>query len=625
MKKDKKDLLTPNEVRDIREKLKSKKFKLKELIFSKSYLDYFNKTARMVTAKNIKVLFNGEVETAYTSGQMIVINPYLFSEDFEELSIINMGFLAHEIYHILFTDFSVLRGILKYSNPKLLKIVNNILEDSAIEYFGGLFYTGDFKKSVDYLNEKIFEKTEIDTEASNISKIIGMMCNFGSCGKIKGECPVELEELWNDIKKIMIMSRTEPNCKKRFNYSVKITNLITESSFWKNDKDLNSKIPNPKTDNFQSHPSKDLKPMSTDEIKQILDSKQSDSKEKNSKQTSEEKGNDKSSEEKSNTKDRLSSEKNSFESLKESIESELREKEFNFQKNNKEMEKLKDLTKDLTSIDSESVNNKIINVLDADFNEQYETIFHENKRIIDEMTRKLKKILKTNEEEVINKQRIGTIKTNNIPTNLFTNQKVFSKNKLEKKSNLCFTILVDESGSMRDSIKGKRRSDYARETAIIFKELCDNLNIPINIIGFTASFDKSETQHYMYCVYDKPKYKYGLSKIEPKQDNRDGYSICFAGEFIKKKVPKNKKNILIVISDGMPCHRIDYIGNTAIEDTKKMVEVIEKKKIAKVIAINISNSNDKRYGKIYKKSIFIKNLDNLSEKMVNILKKEIKG
>ena len=75
----------------------------------------------------------------------------------------------------------------------------------------------------------------------------------------------------------------------------------------------------------------------------------------------------------------------------------------------------------------------------------------------------------------------------------------------------------------------------------------------------------------------------------------------------------------------MPCHRIDYIGDTAIEDTKKMVEVIEKKKIAKVIAINISNSNDKRYGKIYKKSIFIKNLDNLSEKMVNILKKEIKG
>lgn len=612
------NLLTPIEVSRMKKDLEGKKYSMTEIMTSEGYAKYFNRTAKFVTGQDIKVNFNTTVETAYTTGKEIVINPILFPcKNFSDLTTINLGFLAHEIYHILFTDFGILKEIFCSSVKvkKLLKDITNIVEDSAIEYFGALMYKGDFKSSVAYLNATIFEESPLlGDDADESQKIMSAMCLFGSCGKIKGPSP----KLWDKISEIMTKARTCTSPRQRYNYSMEIYELVEDFfPIYEGMKSKKGNDSNADNSDFRLTEEeikellKDSSPKKGEEdSKDIFDSVQEilDSKEENTE----------------SSKGEETSPSSKYEGLETEMRKECKEKELKERIASSKESKIKEIS---NKINYGSIHEKMKNDIKCmktptEYEKSmYEGIVQENLEVINSITRKLKKIAKTSMPETYNKQSKGILSTKDLTSpNLFTDGKVFKREKEGKDFNFTFTILVDESGSM----KGKRIKN-ARKAAIVFNEVSRNLNIPVMVLGFSAYFNTIEAEHTIYKDFSSPdSFRYNIAKIENKMDNRDGYSIRFTGELINKMSP-NAKNFLIVISDGLPLHGVDeYYGKKGNDDTKKQIEYIQKKFKIPSVALNISGSTGS-HEKIYKKVINIKDLSSLSTQLVNILKKEFKN
>lgn len=268
-------------------------------------------------------------------------------------------------------------------------------------------------------------------------------------------------------------------------------------------------------------------------------------------------------------------------------------------------------------INHSSIKNNIYNATTDSPNAkfEYEEIVANYKPIIEITAKKLKKVIKSSVEETFRKERMGKFNVRDIEE-LFRDGQVFERTKDGIGMEVAFTILVDESGSM------SHKNNYinARRAAVVFKEICDKLNIPVMVMGFTT--DGTATRHYIHCNFDTPNSKkYGIATISAHDSNRDGYSIRFAGEVMNKFYPERKK-VLIVISDGQPAH-YNYSGYAAINDIKKQNQYLEKKHHTSVIAVNISGNYD-LHEQMFKKVVHVRNFAELPDKMVGILKKEFK-
>lgn len=612
----KNDLLTPTEIRKMREKI-SLGIKLQDIIFSNEYLNYFKETAKFITNKNIDIVFNPMASTASTQGTKIIINPFLFeNESFSEISVINMGFLAHEVYHILFTDFSVLQKIEFFEgNKKLLKDINNIVEDAAIEFFGGLIYKGDFATSIAFLNNYIINKAKnIEDYPKDINQILCAMSMYGSIQEIKGDISKTIiNEKWADIKDIMDKARHELNCCKRFKLSQDIYNIV--SSFIDVKKYERRKTS--KGDNFESNPDIKIQGLDSDKIEQLQEAIKVNVEEPS--KTPSEESSETSSEIQVNLKEEIKGLLEEMERKEEGIkQSEIKER----LDSKIEEAKGKKILAISDKINYGKAHKNIKNIIKISKYERetevYSAIVNENIDIIKSISKKLKKILKTSVPETYRKQKNGRISSRDIASDrLLIDGRVFKKERDGRDLNTCFTIAVDESGSM----KIENRDTEAKKAAIIFKEICDNLNIPVCIVGFTASYDFNVVNHQYYCDFDSPKNsKYSLVNIIAKRDNRDGYSIRFLGEVMAKRRP-NDRNILIVISDGIPLHN-SYKGNYAIKDTKEQIDYLEKKFKTYVIALNISGED--RHRLMYKHVMNIPNVNDLSDALISVLKRKFK-
>lgn len=253
----------------------------------------------------------------------------------------------------------------------------------------------------------------------------------------------------------------------------------------------------------------------------------------------------------------------------------------------------------------------------TDAEAKYNHVVTKYNDVITQTVRKMKKIIKLTVEEHFTKQRVGNFDVKNSDQLFKGTGKVFQRTKDSTGKDLVFTILVDESGSMH------RGDNYinARNAAIVFKELCDSLKIPVLIMGFTA-VGAGDGYHRIYCNFDSPRdSRFGLTSIDARSNNRDGYSIRYAGEIMNHYYPKSNK-ILMVISDGEPADS-GYSGSLAKRDTKTQVEFVEKKLNTSVIALNICEKRGIHEG-MFKKIVEVPDFTQLPEKLVNILKKEIK-
>ena len=242
-----------------------------------------------------------------------------------------------------------------------------------------------------------------------------------------------------------------------------------------------------------------------------------------------------------------------------------------------------------------------ITIRDFDVDEsliyRYNETFEPIKGLARSLTKKMRDIIRYNEDVKTTGLISGKINRNQ----LYRMDKLVFYKRQEKsdEADLAIVLLVDESGSM--GFRG--RYLHAKQAAMLLYEVCHAIKIPLAVIGYDAHScgDGVRHRHYVDFGSRDKREKYKLENIRYYAENRDGYSIKYAGEYLLTRPEEDK--ILIVITDGEPAHpsTIDrYMGELGISDSGRAVKELEKKGVT-VFGLAIGD------GKSGIKTIFTKN------------------
>lgn len=167
----------------------------------------------------------------------------------------------------------------------------------------------------------------------------------------------------------------------------------------------------------------------------------------------------------------------------------------------------------------------------------------------------------------------------------------FERRRLPRKTDVCFGVLIDESGSMSYG----NREGAARAAAIVLYELCEQLDLPVMIYGHTAW---NSMTLYSYAEFDKADKndRYRLMNTNAREANRDGAAMSYLYQRLSARPEQTK--VLLIISDGQP-NAFGYDGLAAEEDMRTLCDSYGRKGIV-TIAANIGDdfeSLERIYGK----------------------------
>lgn len=192
---------------------------------------------------------------------------------------------------------------------------------------------------------------------------------------------------------------------------------------------------------------------------------------------------------------------------------------------------------------------------------------------------------------------------------------------------ICFTLLVDESGSMN------RESKYlaAREATIFFAEVLDRVEVPFEVIGYSTESSEaamaaslghvpafkyrhirhSPLQHRIYKDFDEPfqSSKNRLVNIYPRFNNWDEEHLQFA--YRRLITRKEAEKVIIITSDGQPNGDASHLVETVCR--------LEKLGI-RTIGVGVV---DPFVEQIYPNFIVVKHLEQLTKELVEILRREL--
>lgn len=716
-------------VRSRLDKIKSEIDEVKFLL-SNSYRLFLQKIVHGVTGRyDLKVIFSKRV---YTDNEVIAVNPvhkYVMKiKRLAKKTLVILGQLAHEIFHIIYTDFSTLKRVMEEYEKKLdafrlMELHNslNVIEDSAIELAGTNYYTGSFRQAIIALNENALENMpSLDEMAEQgaprlaiFKQACAMYCILGT---LKGELhDSELIEMFEKAMPILDKGRLEPNTEGRFKAAEKLYRLMeplikeaeergekmraTEEFQYVKNKEISSggssseviEVPDIKRDFSEENREeikkiiKKMKEKSTleetktmpgsdktldedslgtdegvdgkeseekpssgaDDFEDGCDSKKAEGGDADDEESADGtlEGNDeKDGEKESSTKDSSTEgleekkhkrededtdEKRELEELLESFEEQLEDafeevakEEYDKEEQREQDRKIHEFAR---SVKFSEIHKHIQPRAIRDFEvdeyviNKYNEIFKPIKGLSRSLTKKLKNIIKYNEELKLTGLSSGKIN----PNQLYRQDKlVFYKRRGKSdEADLAIVLLVDESGSMCWG----RRFRYAQQAAMLLYEVCAALKIPLAVIGFDAAHGGDEVRHRHYVDFNSrdKREKYKLAYIDYHYENRDGYSIKYAGEYLARRPEEDK--ILIVISDGAPAHpsrRDSYSGSLGIQDSGRAVKELERKGI-KVFGLAIGDGKT-QIKKIYTRNyIDIPDLKYLPGRLVNLIERNL--
>ncbi len=205
--------------------------------------------------------------------------------------------------------------------------------------------------------------------------------------------------------------------------------------------------------------------------------------------------------------------------------------------------------------------------------------------------------------------------------------RLFQRKEDPERLDICFTLLVDESGSMN------RESKYlaAREATVFFAEVLDRVEVPFEVIGYSTESSEaamaaalghvpafkyrhirhSPLQHRIYKDFDEPfrNIKNRLVNIYPRFNNWDEEHLQFAYRRLINRSEREK--VIIITSDGQPNGDASHLVDTVLRLGKLGV---------RVIGVGVV---DPFVEQIYPNHIVVKHLDQLSEELVKILRREL--
>ena len=195
--------------------------------------------------------------------------------------------------------------------------------------------------------------------------------------------------------------------------------------------------------------------------------------------------------------------------------------------------------------------------------------------------------------------------------------RIFSRKRLpSEKKDMAVALLLDESGSM--SISDRVRA--ARNAAIIVYDFCKAMDIPVMIVGHS---EYDDVVLYPYTDFDScdEKDRYRMMDISARYDNRDGAALRYVAERLLKQ-PEEKK-LLMLVSDGQPLAS-GYYGFEAEQDLRSIKQEFTNKGMLFVAAA--IGSDKENIERIYGSSFLdITDLNELPFLLVRKIERALKG
>ena len=562
------------------------------------------------------------------------------------LKIYTRGGIAHEAFHILFSDFKVMHQIKndflfedEVHRQTIFKILN-IIEDAYIEIAGinflkGLEFYIEFSNLLAFENLPQLNEIEdkcIEGQIPWLDLFLQWAMTYTIVGKTKGEIRDEkMRKIIEKTKPFFQKGRKEKNSNKRYEYAKKIHDVIRKLIDEVIEKEQKSTF-----EYFKSNFIPKLKEVKVTEknieLEKDFDSREDDINDKKEVKAMEkniELEKDFGNREKdiNDKKEVKEQERNEIKELLEKIKNEkkviekLEQDEKKKQK--KETKETEEIEEKMKEVKYSEINKKIKIETITNFKkteeqrENYKEIYLKNKKTIKRFKKNLFTLIKNQEESWETKKQIGSF--------LDTRRLADPKNRIWKKredkkevADLCIQLMIDGSGSMR----GKLMSVI--EATIIFYEVAKALNIPISIIEERAMGGHPLVYHKIlidYMNYKKNNIKYNILQLDSFNGTREGVSLKWIGT--RQNLQPYKDKLLIVLADGIPNHQYDnYCREVAVKDTKKSAEQLEKTGI-NLIAMALERSCYKNLSRIYNNVVLCDNLNKLPEQMMKILKKFI--
>ena len=178
------------------------------------------------------------------------------------------------------------------------------------------------------------------------------------------------------------------------------------------------------------------------------------------------------------------------------------------------------------------------------------------------------------------------------------NERVF-KNKIENKIlDAAITVLVDMSGSMSGD-----KAYYALASSLLVNQVCNTLNISLEILGFSDNHKNSEPVPSMFIYksfadkrIDNENIKdyFSCSSLHM-LGNPDAENILWAYDRLIRR--KERKKLLIVMSDGSPA--ASKSGNGIGEFTHKVIKEIEESKKVDIYGLGLCSNSVTEYYKYH--------------------------
>lgn len=240
-----------------------------------------------------------------------------------------------------------------------------------------------------------------------------------------------------------------------------------------------------------------------------------------------------------------------------------------------------------------------------------------------------KKIRRKFQEILLNKTyymsgcRRGNLDVNSLWKLGIKDYNIFEKKEKPNETDYVFYLLIDGSGSMY----GNKYVEAFRAAAIL-EEVFKNL-VPVKIVKF--NYGSGHVNHFIVKDYDENKTNknYSWSFIhnsEASSSNMDGFSIRVATSELLKR-PERKK-VLIVLSDGLPCGGSAYNGKNSEFDVKMAIREARKNGVA-VFNIMFGSeaereSNYEGFKYMYEKGIVSCDPSRIGTNLIKIVQRELK-
>ena len=194
------------------------------------------------------------------------------------------------------------------------------------------------------------------------------------------------------------------------------------------------------------------------------------------------------------------------------------------------------------------------------------------------------------------------------------------KNKITNSTlDAAVTILIDMSGSMTGD-----KVMFACESALLLNDVFSVLNVPLEILGFTDTENRSDADTLMYVykefstlhVAEEKLLEYIGASTARMKGNPDGDCILWSYDRLLKR--KEKKRLLIVMSDGQPAASRDSVD--LAKYTLQVIKEIEKFKRVEIYGLGLCDESVRHF---YKHHSTVRSPEDIPFKLLELIERKL--